>query len=65
MSSSSRPPDRRQVHADGRVIEDVPKNSAESFRHTDIETLNREQNLDINLHLRNFTKLSGDPDVDR
>jgi len=32
---------------DGRVIEDVPKNSAESFRNTDIETLNREHDLDI------------------
>ena len=32
---------------DGRVIEAVPKNSAESFRDTDIETLNRENGLDI------------------
>ncbi len=32
---------------DGRVIESVPKNSAESFRDTDIETLNREHGLDI------------------
>ncbi len=32
---------------DGRVIEAVPKNSAESFRDTDIETLNREHGLDI------------------
>ncbi len=32
---------------DGRLIEDVPKNSAESFRDTDIETLNREHGLDI------------------
>ncbi len=32
---------------DGRVIEVTPKNSAESFRDTDIETLNRENGLDI------------------
>jgi len=32
---------------DGRVIEAVPKNSAELFRNTDIETLNREHDLDI------------------
>ena len=32
---------------DGRVIEAVPKNSAESFRDADIETLNREHGLDI------------------
>jgi hypothetical protein len=32
---------------DGRVIEDVPKNSAESFRDTNIETLNREHHLNI------------------
>ncbi|MEN8377086.1 MAG: DUF222 domain-containing protein, partial [Gemmatimonadota bacterium] len=32
---------------DGRVIDAVPKNSAESFRDTDIETLNREHGLDI------------------
>jgi hypothetical protein len=63
MSSSSRPPG--QAHADGRAIEDAPKNSAESFRDTDIETLNREQNLNIDVHPRNFTKLIGDPDVDR
>jgi hypothetical protein len=32
---------------DGRVIEGLPKNSAESFRDIDIESLNREQGLDI------------------
>ena len=32
---------------DGHLIEPVPKNSAESFRDTDIETLNREHGLDI------------------
>ena len=32
---------------DGRVIEELPKNSAEAFRDTDIETLNREHGLDI------------------
>ncbi len=32
---------------DGRVIEALPKNSAELFGDTDIETLNREQGLDI------------------
>ena len=36
-----------QVGSDRRVIEAVPKNSAESFRDTDIETLNRENGLDI------------------
>ncbi len=35
------------MRPDGRVIEDVPKNSAESFRDTDIETLNREHDLNI------------------
>ncbi len=32
---------------DGRVIEALPKNSAELFDDTDIEALNREQGLDI------------------
>jgi hypothetical protein len=32
---------------DGRVIEALPKNSAEAYRDTDIETLNREHGLDI------------------
>ncbi len=32
---------------DGRLIEALPKNSAELFGDTDIETLNREQGLDI------------------
>ena len=30
-----------------RLFEGLPKNSAESFRDTDIETLNRERGLDI------------------
>jgi hypothetical protein len=38
---------RRQAHTDGRVIEAVSKNSAESFRDTDIETLNRKHELDV------------------
>jgi aspartate/methionine/tyrosine aminotransferase len=32
---------------DGRVIEALPKNSAELFRDSDIETLNREHGLNI------------------
>lgn len=32
---------------DGRVIEEVANDSAEFFRDTDVETLNREQGLDI------------------
>jgi len=51
QSYSARPPSqgffRGQAHADRRVIEAVPKHPAESFRDTDIETLNREHGLDI------------------
>ncbi len=35
------------THPDGRPIEALPKNSAELFGDTDIETLNRAHGLDI------------------
>ena len=49
LVNSNRHPISEQNHelVECRLIEEIPKNSAESFRDTDIETLNREHSLVI------------------
>jgi hypothetical protein len=44
---------------DGRVIEALAKNSAESFRDTDVEKLNREHGLDIDAGTCDFPGSGG------